>query len=122
MVNYFYLLVVFITLLFTGYNCNSHEEPEGGPCTYETKIYPATIIAVEKTDSLHAELLFRIEDEYGKIYRDSVSWYMENKNRLKISDLKKDSVIPGKKYKYMIDLIKTGSCNPHIERLTLEKY
>ena len=114
---FIYTIALFPFLL----SCNSNE-PDGGPCTYDNKVYPATVISIEKKDSLYAELLFRIEDESGKLYRDSVSWFMENKHWLKISDLKKDSITPGKKYKYRIDLLKSGSCNPNLERLTLEKY
>lgn len=98
------------------------EEPDGGPCSYETKIYPATVIKIEIGDSLYIDILFRVDDEFGNLYKDSVSWYMENKNWLSISEINKDSISLGKKYQFLIDEIKTGACNPFIEKLTLLKY
>ena len=115
--------IYFLTLLF--YSCNSNngkDEPAGGPCTYETKFYPATIIAIEKIDNLNADIIFKIEDEVGQTYRDSVSWYMEKQSWISFSQIEKDSITVGKKYNYHLDRIKTGSCNPNMEMLTLEKF
>lgn len=115
------LFALYILLLGACTN-NEKEEPEGGPCTYETKIYPATVIAIENIDSIHADILFRITDEEGQLYRDSVSWYMENKSPIELARIEKESVTVGKKFKYTVCQIKTGSCNPHIESLLLEKF
>jgi len=111
----------FILMLISCTN-SENAEPEGGPCTYETKIYPATVIAIDNMDSTYADILFSINDEAGRLYRDSVSWYMETKGWLELAQIKKDSIVVGKKYKYFVDKIKTGSCNPHIEKLLLEKF
>jgi len=113
----------YILLAVTAHACNDDSaEPTGGPCSYTTKIYTATVIDIEKKDSTHADIFFRINDEAGNLYRDSVSWFIENNNWLEISQVEKDSILTGKKYKYQVDKIKTGSCDPDIEKLTLEKF
>jgi hypothetical protein len=118
----FYFIFCFVLSVIIGCNCNNIGLPEGGPCTYETKNYPAIVIGIEKQDSLNADIIFKIETGTGEVYHDSVSWYMENNSWILISQIEKDSISIGKKYKYRLDFIKTGSCNPHIERLTLEKF
>ena len=114
-----YLPLIFLVTLFS---CNCNNTIDGGSCTYETKIYSALVINIEKKDSLHADILFKIEDKTGNLYRDSVSWYMEKKEYALLSMIKKDSVEVGNKYQYIIMEIKTGHCTPKIEILKLDKY
>lgn len=112
---------VLALLLFLSCN-NNREQPAGGPCSYETRTWMATVIKIDPIDSLQNDVVFNIRNENGELVRDSVSLYMENKTWLTAAELVKDSVQVGKKFKYFIDEIKTGSCNPRIEKLTLEKY
>ena len=77
---------------------------------------------IEQKDSLQADILFRIEDETGKLYRDSVSWNMEKKEYAQLSTIKEDSIRVGNKSRYVVKQITTGHCTPKIEILLLEKY
>lgn len=113
-----FCFVIIVVLL----SCNNNGQTEGGPCTYDTKIYPATVIGIEKKDSLYADIIFRINDDTGNIYRDSVLWSIESNRLIEMILIEKDSIAVGKKYQYRIDNIKTGTCNPNIERLKLEKF
>lgn len=116
-------VLYYILLLSLLAGCRENKEtPDGGPCTYETKTWMATVVKIETGDSLHHDVIFIVKNENGELVRDSVSWYMENKTWLTKTDLAKDSVTIGRKFKYLVDEIKTGACNPLIEKLTLEKY
>lgn len=118
-----YLFCCFIAAVLIACNSNKEkEEPTGGPCSYETKIYPATVIKIEKKDSLKADIIFRIDDNTGRLYRDSVSWYMEKREWILLSMIEKDRIGVGRKYQYEVQRIISGSCNPAIETLKLEKY
>jgi hypothetical protein len=102
--------------------CNGWDEPDGGPCSYDKKKYPATVIGIEKKDSLNAEVYFRVNDLSGNVYRDSVSWSMEKKEWMALAKIEKDSISIGKKYTYQVWKILTGHCNPDIKLLELEEY
>ncbi len=109
---------VSITIFITSCS-NIGEEPDGGPCTYDKKIYPATVIGIIKKDSLVADIIFRVNDLNGNIYRDSILWSMEKKELMPLAMIEKDSIAVGKKYTYDIWKILTGHCNPKIETLKI---
>jgi len=113
-------LICIITLFPFLFSCNSNE-PDGGPCTYDKKIYPATVIGIEKKDSLNADIIFRVNDLNGNIYRDSVSWFREKKEWMPLTKIKNDTIAIGKIYTYEVWRIITGHCNPNIELLKLEE-
>lgn len=117
------LFIYCVPLLLSSCNCNNgNDEPAGGPCAYETKIYPATLILVKRKDRFTADLIFKVTDKNGTLYRDSVSWYKENNNWINVPDILENEITVGKNYKYIIEEIKTGSCTPRIEKLILEKF
>jgi len=116
-------LLLFIILTFNVVSCNNDKgEPAGGPCTYDKKYYPATVIDIDKKDSLNADIIFRVSDLNGNIYRDSVSWYIEKKEWTLFSKIEKDSILVGKKYMYEVWEMTDGACNPHVEILKLEAF
>ena len=121
-INKFYNSLALFSVIIISCSDNRNNNVAGGPCTYEKKFYPATVIKIEKKDSLNADIIFKIEDGAGNVYRDSVSWYMENKGLASIVQIEKDSIAIGKKYTYEVWKIITGHCNPDIERLALEKF
>ena len=108
-------------IVMTLFACNGNTI-DGGSCTYNDKIYPAVVVKIEQKDSLRADILFRIEDEDGKLYRDSVSWNMEKKEYALLSMIQKDSIKTGNRYRYVVKQITSGHCTPKIEILLLEKY
>lgn len=85
-------IIAFFLFLFS---CNSNE-PDGGPCTYDKKIYPATVIGIVKKDSLVADIIFRVNDLSGNIYRDSVLWSMGKKELMPLTMIEKDSMLLAK--------------------------
>jgi len=112
---------VFVFMLFAG--CNSQtKETADAPCTYTTKTYPATLVLIKRKDRFTADLIFRVTDNNGSIYRDSVSWFIENKSWIQVPDILEKEITIGNNYKYLIEEIKTGNCNPKNEKLTLEKF
>ena len=113
------IFLIYIIALFPFlFSCNSNE-PDGGPCTYDKKIYPATVIGIVKKDSLVADIIFRVNDLSGNIYRDSVLWSMEKKEMMPFAMIEKDSIAVGKKYTYDVWKIIDGHCNPKIETLKI---
>jgi hypothetical protein len=118
-----------LLLLLTAVACNNNSEnrgedgPEdGGPCRYETVHLPATLLAVIKKDSTGADLLFRVQDKTGRLYRDSVSWYMQEQELVPLSRLEKDSIVVGKQYRYQVQKLVSGSCKGRLEQLLLQEY
>jgi hypothetical protein len=110
-------------LFFSGivYACNyNKKQPSGGPCKYETIIYPAAVIAVDTGNS--PDVIFRVKDLSGVVYRDSVSWFKEKAISLTREKIIQESIRMGNRYKYEIMKITSGSCDPQIETLKLEKY
>ncbi len=112
------LLTLMLTIFITSCS-NSGEEPDGGPCTYDKKIYPATVIGIIKKDSLVADIIFRVNDLSENIYRDSVLLSMEKKEMMPFAMIEKDSIAVGKKYTYDVWKIIDGHCNPKIETLKI---
>jgi hypothetical protein len=121
MKQFFYLLVICVTL-----SCNNRkkETPDGGPCSYEDKIYPAKLIKLDPSpDSSEYDAWFEINrlNDAPADYRDTVH-YSPHNYRIPGEEVKKDSIAVGKVYKFISSTLKTGSCNPHVENVILERY
>ena len=100
------------------------EIPAGGPCSYEDKIYPAKLIRLDPSpDSSEYDAWFEIDrlNDAPPDYRDTVH-YSQHNSRIPAEQIKKDSIAIGNLYKYVESIIKSGSCNPHIESIRLERY
>ena len=114
-----YLFISLLTCSLCSCNRTAHENPAGGPCTYETHVYPIKVIQIVKKDNLHSDLLFERNRE-GII--DTVSYYQSVHEWIKQEDLIKSGIETGKVFKWKEEKILTGSCTPNIETLLLEKY
>lgn len=115
-------LLLLITLLQLACN-NTTGNVDGGPCTYKEDIHPAKLIKLETNDSLVCDALFEIEaglQSAGK--KDTVSFNQLNNRYIEKTQIENDSIAEGKVYKYIIQTITSGSCNPDIRTIRLEKY
>lgn len=117
-----FIFCIGLPLIAAIISCN--QNIDGGSCTYNTILLPAEVIAIIPLpyDSTRSDILFKITDSTGNIYRDSVSWSMKTKGYLNNTQIIKDSITIGKKYTYTISKILTGHCDPDIEILELKKF
>jgi len=101
--------------------CNNKKEkeiPAGGPCSYKEEILPAKLVKLVTTDSLTYDAQFEI----GSTSTDTVTLHFLNHTYINAEQVKKDSIATGKVYKLVEQTIISGSCNPHIRTIRLEKY
>lgn len=99
------------------------EIPSGGPCSYEDKFYPAKLVKLEASpDSSTFNGWFEIDNLSGNGSKDTLSYLRLTNNSITKEQLQKVSLAIGNTYKYVVSTIKTGSCNPDIRSIKLEKY
>jgi hypothetical protein len=106
------------------YSCNSgkKEKPDGAPCSYEDKFYPARVVKLEiNADSITCNAWLEIDNPSGK-GKDTISFLRMTNRSITKEQLQKDSIVIGNIYKYVVSTIKTGDCNPDIRTIRLEKY
>jgi hypothetical protein len=117
----------FLNLLIMAVVINScgngeKEKPDGGPCSYEDKTYPAKLIKLEENaDSITYNGRFEIDNPFGK-GKDTISYLRMTNQSISKEQLQKDSIAVGNIYKYVVSKIKMGDCNPDIRTIRLEKY
>jgi hypothetical protein len=115
-------LLLYITIIIFA-SCNNDENAAGGPCAYDEKIFPATLTRLEKIDSLHYDALFIIKDSSGLDGKDSIRYsILNNGYYITAEEVISDSLVIGKKYQYITQTIRSGSCNPNIDMLLLKPY
>lgn len=117
-----YLLI--IAAIINSCSNGKKQNVDGGPCSYEDKIYPAKLIKLDPSpDSSEYDAWFEINrlNDAPADYRDTVQYSPYN-SRIPNEQIKKDSIAVGKVYKFISRTIKTGSCDPHVESIRLEKY
>jgi len=98
------------------------EIPAGGPCTYKEDIYPARLIKLVTNDSISYDVHFSVTRNNGAGTPDTVNLHFINNSYIKAEQVKADSIAVGKTYKLVDQTILTGSCNPHVQSIKLEKY
>lgn len=122
LIHTFVMLCFSIMIIISCNNNNDDRIAAGGPCTYDTVLLPAKVIAILKQDSVYADIIYRVFNRDSSIYRDSVSQYIETGHYIESSKINKDSIKAGERLIYQIAKIKSGSCNPHLEILRLERF
>jgi hypothetical protein len=111
-----------ITIIIYSCSGGKKDKPDGGPCSYEDKIYPARLIKLkENTDSITYNAWLEIDNPAGK-GKDTISYLRMTNRSITKEQLQRDSIVVGKVYKYVVSKIKTGECNPDIRTIKLEKY
>ncbi|MFM9943670.1 MAG: hypothetical protein ACKVQB_00410 [Bacteroidia bacterium] len=94
---------------------------DGGPCSYETKLFPAEVIDIFKIDSTYSEVYFLIKN-YRLTDEDIITYSSEFSGYINTDTLQKKEIKIGSLFTYEIKDILTGHCSPHLERLLLIKY
>ena len=110
-------LFIINCLLFASCNTFNQSEPNGVPCNYDTKIYPAKVIAFETRDSIHIDVLFqRTRNELI----DTFNYSSQKHEWFTKQDILADSIKIGNIYQWREDHIVSGHCNPTIYRLIMK--
>ena len=118
-----FLFLLTIAAIINSCNNRKKEIPAGGPCSYEDKFYPAKLLTLEASpDSTTFNGWFEIDNPSGNGSKDTLSYMRLTNNSITKERLQKDSITIGSIYKYVESTIKTGSCNPDIRTIRLEKY
>lgn len=94
-------------------------QKDGGGCSYDKKIYPATVVYAAGYDSIRAFILFAVEID-GKM--DTISYLSEFHINPGIEVIEQYDLRVGNVFCYEEWNIISGHCTPHIRRLTLDKY
>jgi hypothetical protein len=117
------LALLFLLPIFSAACNNRANETDGGPCSYEESIFPARLISIiPKTDETY-DAVFKLQNIKSFRGRDTI-YYSElnNDHFISLKEMPANNMVPGKDYSYTVKNIKSGSCNPHIETLSLQPY
>jgi hypothetical protein len=101
---------------------NSKEEPNGGPCTYQSEYYPAKLIILEKVDSAFFDGWFEVPMGPDGSRLDTINFHRQNNQYISAADISSGKVVIDSIYRYNDQFIKTGSCNPHVAMIELEAF
>jgi hypothetical protein len=94
----------------------------GGPCSYKDYEAIAEVIKIDKRDTDRYDILFVLRSNtYTPAGHDTLHYVHEKHNLLTGEELKKLDVKMGDRYKYIISTIISGSCNPTVKQLIMEK-
>ena len=116
------VLLSFIILL-GACNNNGSETPDGGPCSYEDKVYRATLIKTIQHGNEQYDAVFKLNEIKSFSGSDTIYYSsLNHKHYIQTSEKPRDSLVPGKEYSYFVKNIRSGHCDPHIEYITLQPY
>lgn len=90
---------------------------DGGPCSYNTKIYPAKIIGFTTYDSIHWDLVFERKRAH---LIDSFTYSYATKNYFLKEELSKFNI--GNTYQWKEMNIIDGHCTPLVTTLIMQPY
>jgi len=114
------LLIIFVVI--NSCKNGKKQNVDGGPCSYEDKIYPARLVKLEASpDSSNYNGWFEIDSLSGNS-KDTISYLRMMNRDITKEQLQKDSISVGNRYKYVESTIKTGECDPDMRTIRLEKY
>lgn len=110
-----------ILVLLSSCKFHKKEIPEGGPCSYKTDFYPATVIDIFKVDYNMFDLSMTINTPNTKGV-DTIYYSYAYGRHMDSTEIKNLNVQIGTAFKYKIMQIETGSCSPYLEQLVIEKF
>jgi len=114
------LLLIFIAIFHLSITCcHSQEIPDGGPCSYTTTNYPATIIDIFEVYEGWNEIFFLVKTLEPA---DTTTWSREFSGYISDEELKTERFKAGDTLAYEIREIIDGNCSPYLKRLTKERY
>lgn len=112
--------LVFTSIVCTVFvHCNyfGKQVVDGGPCSYNTKIYPAKIIGFTTYDSIHWDLVFERKRE---LRIDSFTYSFATKNYFLKEELSRFNI--GNTYQWKEMNIIDGHCTPLVTALIMQPY
>jgi hypothetical protein len=121
----FFLALLLPFSYFIACNNSKHEKetPAGGPCSYKEEAHPAKLISLVTIDSTNYDALFEVSTGLQVTNKpDTMRFHFLNNTYIKGKQIKADSIAVGKIYKLIDQRIVSGTCNPHIQTIRLEKY
>lgn len=102
-------------------NGGNNGNMDGGPCAYDEYRVPARIIKFEKMDSVSIEVVCKLDsNEWVPPPYDTIDFYMEKGRFLTVAEADSLKLQKGSALTYLVQRIKSGSCNPEINTLLLE--
>lgn len=116
-----YSVFLFSTILTFACRFIENNGTDGGPCTYETKYFPAEVFEIIAIDSLYSEVYFVVKG-CSDCERDTLVYSGEFTGYLPNDSIEANRIALGSRLKYKVMEIKSGSCSPHIEVLLNEKF
>lgn len=115
-------IIVLILIFVTGCKyCKHQQNPEGGPCSYKTVLYPATVIDIFKVDNNMFDVSMSINTPNTN-GMDTIYYSSAYGRHMDSTEIKKLDVKIGSSFTYQIKHIETGSCSPYLESLIMEKF
>lgn len=117
--NHRFINLVFVLVVFLFSQCQyfGKQIVDGGHCNYNTKIYPAKIVAFTTYDSIHWDLVF--ERNRDNLI-DSFTYSYATKNYFLLEELSKFNI--GNTYQWKEMKIIDGHCNPVVTTLIMHPY
>ena len=109
---------LFLLALLPLVSC-AQKERDGGPCSYQTTYYPATIILIFEVDSDYSDMIV-VTSLYGEM--DTVMFHAESYEYFSKKEMKEMNYKAGDTLTYEVKEIIDGSCSPYLTRLTKERY
>jgi len=115
------LLLLSSALLFV--SCNNGGPVDGGPCSYKEISYPAKLIYLETHDSVRYNAWLEVDaginssDKKDTVYSERL-----NGGPLYAEQIKKDSIVVGTTYTYVVKQIFSGSCTPRVTMVKFQKF
>ena len=91
----------------------------GGPCAYDTKTYPATIMQIDTLGDNYYN--FHLIADLGE-YSDTLAYDIESWRYLELEENLRTNLHIGAVITYEVKEILSGSCNPYITVVSLEPY
>lgn len=115
-------LVPVCAVLQIGCN-NGGTNMDGGPCSYKDTKYPAKLIYLETHDSVRYNAWLELEagiNSSGK--KDTVYSERLNGGPLYAEQIKKDSIVVGNTYTFVVKQIISGSCTPRVTMIKFQQF
>lgn len=115
------LLIAMVSCKVKPWNEPGSGDISGGPCSYDEYRIPARIIVFEKLDSSSIEVAFKLDsNEWIVPPYDTLDFYMETGRYMTTAEADSLRLKKGKALTYLVQRIRSGSCNPEINTLLLE--
>lgn len=117
--------LIALLLVVSAIACNSkkssRDEPrDGGGCSYRYDTIPARVVKIERQATQQPRVLFVLLRNAAST--DTIPYFMANGKDLSEEEIKEKGVVEGAVFQFITGEIKSGSCNPSLKRIVLNKY